>query len=315
MATASQTTQAFRSLIWLDDAPLFIDGMQLRRFYDAVVQPSYVEQKKTVAISKESAKSISTKLGMEGELSPGGAAKFLKAFLDAKLKASGDIEGQYDVVDQSSETVELIPIETPERQLKQLTTHYLAYHDSRLLLVPDVREDNWRSPNEILDVPRALAFIDLPSKSEAEIGGRPEVKLIPTAAEFQDGAVIPLFVDLARPNGERPPKYPEFDQKTSELRKKRKVYWQWFEESFSAQQAMQIVEKAATEHGRIRWIDFRLPLTHEGDTLHLHICPSEKFDTGVFAYNFIKRGFTHGLRIVGTLKSEPDMNVLAIYEK
>ena len=40
-----------------------------------------------------------------------------------------------------------------------------------------------------------------------------------------------------------------------------------------------------------------------------------RFSLGYFAYNFIKRGFKHGLRLVGTLKSEPDMNVLAIYEK
>jgi hypothetical protein len=46
-----------------------------------------------------------------------------------------------------------------------------------------------------------------------------------------------------------------------------------------------------------------------------HVCPAGKYDTGVFAYNFIKRGYKHGLRLIGTLKSEPDMNVLAIYEK
>ena len=68
-------------------------------------------------------------------------------------------------------------------------------------------------------------------------------------------------------------------------------------------------------HGRIRWIDYRVPLTKDGDTLHLHISPTETYDTGVFAYNFIKRGHKHGLRLVGTLKSEPDMNVLAIYDK
>jgi hypothetical protein len=78
---------------------------------------------------------------------------------------------------------------------------------------------------------------------------------------------------------------------------------------------MLAVEAAATQHGRIHWIDYRLPLTQDGDTLHLHICPAGKYDTGVFAYNFIKRGFKHGARLVGTLKSEPDMNVLAIYEK
>jgi len=59
----------------------------------------------------------------------------------------------------------------------------------------------------------------------------------------------------------------------------------------------------------------QVPLTLDGDTLHLHIVPSANYDTGVFAYNFVKRGYKHGLRLVGTPQSEPDMNVLAIYEK
>ena len=72
---------------------------------------------------------------------------------------------------------------------------------------------------------------------------------------------------------------------------------------------------AASANGRISWIDYRVPLTEEGDTLHLHACPADKYNTGDFAYNLVKRGFKHGLRLVGTLKSEPDMNVLAIYER
>ena len=78
---------------------------------------------------------------------------------------------------------------------------------------------------------------------------------------------------------------------------------------------MVAVEESSTKNGRIRWIDYRLPVTQDGDTLHLHVCPGAKYDTGVFAYNLIKRGSKHGLRLIGTLKSEPDMNVLAIYEK
>ena len=40
-----------------------------------------------------------------------------------------------------------------------------------------------------------------------------------------------------------------------------------------------------------------------------------KLDTGVFAYGIIRRGERFGLRIVGSLKSQPALNVLAIYEK
>jgi hypothetical protein len=111
-------------------------------------------------------------------------------------------------------------------------------------------------------------------------------------------------------------KYPD-DLKTEReiLRKERKAYWASFDKYFDPRKAMNVIEEAASENGRLNWIDYRLPLSSEGDTLHLHICPQGKYDAGVFGYNFVKRGFGHGLRLVGTLKSEPDMNVLAVYEK
>ena len=46
--------------------------------------------------------------------------------------------------------------------------------------------------------------------------------------------------------------------------------------------------------------------------MHLHLGARGKYDTGVFAYNLVNRTFKHGVRLVGTLKSEPDLNVLAI---
>ena len=45
------------------------------------------------------------------------------------------------------------------------------------------------------------------------------------------------------------------------------------------------------------------------------VAPRGDYATGIFAYNFINRGLKHGLRLVGTLKSEPDLNVLAIFER
>jgi hypothetical protein len=161
---------------------------------------------------------------------------------------------------------------------------------------------------------------------EAERLGVPLTRLIPTAAEFVSGPIVPLYQELKTkheatrakgPSEEAPPDYPEPKKGRSadDLRALRAGYWRWFADNFSATRAMVTVESAATEHGRISWIDYRLPLTNEGDTLHLHVCPRGKYDTGVLAYNLIKRGFKHGIRLVGTLKAEPDMNVLAIYEK
>lgn len=63
------------------------------------------------------------------------------------------------------------------------------------------------------------------------------------------------------------------------------------------------------------WIDYRVPLGPGMPYLHLHISGRGQYHTGTFAYQLVKRGFKHGLRIVGTMKSEPAMNVLAIFER
>lgn len=51
----------------------------------------------------------------------------------------------------------------------------------------------------------------------------------------------------------------------------RKIYWQWFLEHYSAGNAMRVIEEAVGDNGRIRWIDYRLPPSKEGDTLHLQL--------------------------------------------
>jgi len=96
-----------------------------------------------------------------------------------------------------------------------------------------------------------------------------------------------------------------------ELRARRKEYWSTFQKYFSSRKSMIVIEEASAEHGRINWIDFRRARDGEGSTLHLHINPAGKFDAGVFGYNFVHCADKHGMRVVGTLKSEPDMNVLA----
>ena len=145
-------------------------------------------------------------------------------------------------------------------------------------------------------------FLDLPGQSEAYERKLPETKLIPTAAELerQDSNLV-RYVQIRR-WAHLAPVYPEKAESFEKLQQARKEYWDWFNDNFNATKAITVVEAAASENGRIRWIDYRLPLTSEGDTLHLHMSPSGTYDTGVLAYNFVKRGYTHGLRIVGTLK-------------
>jgi hypothetical protein len=94
-----------------------------------------------------------------------------------------------------------------------------------------------------------------------------------------------------------------------------RVYWSWFNKNFDTAQSIDLAEKAATQNGRVEWIDFRVPLNDAPATMHLHIEPRGEYNTGTFAYRLVRRAFTHGIRIVGTLKDGPNINVLAIYEK
>jgi hypothetical protein len=64
----------------------------------------------------------------------------------------------------------------------------------------------------------------------------------------------------------------------------------------------------------VRWFPSR-PAHYRG---FVNSCASSEFDregTGVFAYNVIRRGERYGLRIIGSLKSKPALNVLAAFEK
>jgi hypothetical protein len=96
-------------------------------------------------------------------------------------------------------------------------------------------------------------------------------------------------------------------------RRQRDAYWDWFAGQWNADKAVKVVEEVIAAGGRPRWIAYRMILPG-GMTLHLDVSARGDYDTGVFAYNFIRRGERYGLRIVGSLKSKPALNVLATYE-
>lgn len=292
------------ALAWLADAPLFIDTDLVNRFHDAIIQPEFEEGEISLALDRKKASEIGGKLGLEAEVSVTKWLSKLLPFLDAKGKAS--IEGNVTKSKEEGETqhVVLRRITTPQRQLVQLILHYLVNHDERLFITGENSSITALDNKYILDVPRAIAFIDLPAGT----------KIIPAAAEFVNGKIVLLYRKFEKDNGERPPTYPETGE-AEQLREDRKKYWSWFNENIKPSKAMIVVEEAASENGRIRWIDYRVLISEQGDTIHLHVCPAGEYDTGVLAYNLVKRGQKHGLRLVGTLKSEPDFNILAIYEK
>jgi hypothetical protein len=306
-----------QELLWLADAPLFIDGQLLQEFYDAVAQPSFRVIRTLEASSKSGKMHLGAtgKAGAELDLSKafGGIGKFFAGVATGALEAQA--AGTYDRESGKQKHTEAVPIESPQRQLLALTLHYVAHHPSRIFLIDDPADKTWRDPSRIAELPRALVFLEFggaeSNRANANAFG---TLFVPAAAEFHTGGVAQIFSTFKDTADKSSPKYPERGD-TDKLQQERRSYWQWFKENISPTQAMIAVEDAAKDGGRLEWIDYRVPITTEGDTLHLHVCPRGHFATGVLAYNFIKRGFKHGIRIVGTLKSEPDLNVLAIYER
>jgi len=297
---------------WLADAPLFIDGEQVKGFYDAVVRPEAEEKKITLSLKSLEAEKTTVGGEVQAEVS---VAKWLTTifpFLDAKVggKATGASEEQ--TASEETRTIELQPISSSQRQLVQLTLHYLLGLPSRLKIVSDPGDPSWSEAAFIQALPRALVFIDLP----------PKTYFVPMAVELSNGNVIPIHEEVAKAftGGEKNPNpRPAYDLPEAKKQEGWDRYWKWFADHFKSIAAMETVENLVREGGsRIRWIDYRVPLFSRGTFVkmaHLHVCGRGEHDTGVFAYNLIERGYRYGVRVVGTLKSDPDLNVLAIFEK
>lgn len=284
-----------RALMWIKDAPMFIDEANLARLYDAVIRPTFRESgPREITISEEQKNELVGKIKAGGSLHiPSWLSSLFSAGLD--LGAEGSV-GRTGTDGQKS-VLRLEAITTPERQLEQLTIFYLVKRSDRLLVGAADGPERWQAENQADLLPRALAFVDLPRGT----------KLIPMAAEFGSGHVVTLFDKLRAASGEYPPK---FVQSQSER------YWRWFADHFDAGQAIEAVEAAAVaESSRVEWIDFRATLTAPGATLHLHFHAAGRYNNGTFGYQMVRRCLGHGLRVVGTLKDGPDMNVLAVYER
>lgn len=282
-------------LLWLLDAPLFIDALQVEAFYDAVVRPDYESTSITLGDS------VSKNDTFGGSASVGVA---LPWFGKTALEAHGE-KGR--TAGHSNE-VSLRPISNAYRHLIALGLHYAGQETPNRLFVSNPGQGSldtkWLDDGFITATPRALVFLDLP----------PGSGLIPAALEIADGEVKVLAEGLGIDLGgkvEPAPRYP--GSRGTEAEKD--DYFAWFAEHYDDRAALHAVERAVVDR-QVAWIDFNVSLNNGGPPfLHLHLVGHGQYDTGVFGYNFIVRGFNHGLRIVGTLKSGPDLNVLAIFER
>jgi hypothetical protein len=181
-------------------------------------------------------------------------------------------------------------------------TARLITHDAKDLL----GEPEWLTDRFIQSPPRALLFLDLP----------PGTAIMPAAIELAKGEVDVLQRTIEKELKLKGKKVPDLPSTTAPAEDKRNYYRQMQSaDVYDNQIALEAVEDAARDDD-IAWIDFNVALDPAGsEFLHLHVAARQEFDTGVFAYNFVRRGFLHGVRIVGTLKTGPDLNVLAIFER
>lgn len=300
-----------QSAEWLRDAPLFVDADLVNRFFDAVVLPPNRPGSMTVTIGSEDAVKLTGNLRGEAGLETAGWWSWIGK---GTAKVGGEAGRESELVDTHEKVQVYEHISTPQRQLLDLFVYFYAERKERLHIVTDASDESWRKPAALCEPPRAMVFLDLPgNKSPGYAGGGP--KLIPTAAEFENGTVEAIFPTLLDHAGQHPPPYRESGSTAEEIEKQDREYWGWFAKSFSPLRATKSVEAAASKNGRVRWIDYRLPLNGQHETLHIHMNAAGQYDNGLFAYQLIKRGYEYGLRIVGTLKSGPALNVLAIYER
>jgi len=290
MANVQSSVGDITKLGWLADAPLFIDAPQVLAFYDAVVRPETEQKKITLSLKSLESQKTTTEGELTGEVSIAKWITTIFPFLDASVGGKVGASTESERGKEEGREVELQPISSPQRQLVQLALHYIVNLPTRIRIVSDPPDPTWSNPKFAQALPRALVFLDFPANSV----------FFPMAAELATGRVVLIYKAYLDAVKQKKPLPDEQDY--------------WDPRNFDAQTAMRTIEEQA-EGSRIRWIDYRTPFSEKGRTFHLHVVAHGDFDTGVFAYNFVKRGFRQGLRLVGTLKAGDDVNVLAIFEK
>jgi hypothetical protein len=308
-------TRAVRRLQWLLDAPLFVDESFVDKLFDAVVRPEFEVQSREVGQVSE--KAHRTLFGAE----VGGGYKLGLSFLTGKLDVSGKGSAQREGSNKetkSTKTVET-PIVTTGRRLEEIAAVYISEHPERVVFLDTdgtattfagvglSLEELERSAE---DPPRILVFVAV----------APNTPIMPMACELETGQTKLLYEDYTRKafkdNPAEAPVYPADQVSSPETRI---TYWKALANAFSSRVAMEVIEssgipKEGGKSERLAWIDFRMPVG-SSQTIHLHCVPDGRFHTGVFGYNFVRRGFRQAVRIVGTLKAGLDVNVLALFDR
>ncbi|BBQ09955.1 MULTISPECIES: hypothetical protein [Stenotrophomonas] len=299
------------SFFWfLVDAPMAMDTLLIERFHDAVIRPeSIVRTESEMTAKKETAE---RRLGAEGRGS--GEVPFV-----VKLALKGKFEHRATGEDAASLTRQLDIPRTHERLLEEIVAFYLLNFPERVLRVDPVSTKVFTADStterkyEILDEtcatpgPRPIVLIDAPKFT----------KIMPIAGEFMNGKLDVVYDSLIQALSTADDPLKRFARGMDQDKKAER--WKELADRFDASTAMQVLEDAArrNDNSRFDWVDFRMAWGETGfpSPLHLHVVPNGRYPTGVFGHAFIRRAFSNGVRIVGTLKSGGDINVLAIYER
>lgn len=311
--TVSQVKQRAENLkhFWfLADAPQFIDRPLVDQLFDTIFQPAFELASRSSAAMDSKAKALTAEMSASGELS---------VPTIFKVNAAGKVSDSDTRTTSTTNTDTWNAVQSSERRLEKLVNLYIYSYPERCFRVPSdlsgLEDQNgtvhsWSEAEQSLSESggvRPLVMFDLEANT----------KLLPTFAELINANVVSLheqFLDLTKKR-DGFPKYPSFG--VADYAQKSADYWHAFEKIFDSTAAMRVVEEVGKNSGRVEWIDFRLLRAHGVNIIakHLHICPRGNYPSGTFAYQLVRRAEHHGTRILGTLKSGNDVNVLAIYER
>ena len=293
-------------LWFLIDIPLFIDAVGIGQLFDAMIRPEWREIGRLRTEGKTDGATVTGK----GELSGGvNIPLFLKTEAKVALEGglSSQVTGSTAVTEESNRS--------PEMSLEKIVNHYVADFPERLLYVTGDLETltdlngttyTWDSVDTLFQQAgiRPLVVLDLD----------PGVKLMPMFAETVEGEDIALFKRLTEALGIKRMLPPPGDRHQPDYAVKQALHWDAYAHAFDSELAMRVVESA---RARLHWIDYRVCAkgVFGVSPLHLNILARGAYANGTFAYKFVRRADHVGIRIIGTLKRDKDVNVLGIYER
>lgn len=306
--------RAKQRLQWLLDAPLFADEKLIADFFDAVVRPEFEVQSREVGSSTEAARRR-----LSGGEATGAFTAGIPFIGSTNITAKGKHEWERGRKQTESRKLVEVAVNSVGRRLEEIATLYVSKYPERVVFLDsdgtittfDGRTLRIEELERIADEPpRMLVFLEI----------APKTPIMPMACELLPGRVVLLYeryINKVFPQGGEPaPEYPADAESTPETRAS---YWLALTKAFKSRAAMEVVESAGEPDAggrseKLAWIDFRTPVGG-AHTLHLHCVPDGRAHTGVFGYNFVRRGFRQGIRIVGSLKAGLDVNALAIFDR